>query len=154
MKTVQIEFSKYESVNFLWSELIEDYGFDKARKIVSQAIDLQKMNGTKNNTLPIIFSGTGGLALIPIQMLEKEDLKIIVTSNIKIENLYKDGLQRDQFKPFIKIMQKQSFEYQLNIDDDYRKSKGNKTQRYYSPLNQENNFKINKLFRVMTKDKF
>ncbi len=83
----------------------------------------------------------------------KEDLKIIVTSNIKIENLYKDGLQRDQFKPFIKIMQKQSFEYQLNIHDDYRKSKGNKTQRYYSPLNQENNFKINKLFRVMTKDK-
>ena len=83
----------------------------------------------------------------------KEDLKIIVTSNIKIENLYKDGLQRDQFKPFIKIMQKQSFEYQLNIDDDYRKSKRNKTQRYYSPLNQENNFKINKLFRVMTKDK-
>ena len=57
----------------------------------------------------------------------KEDLKIIVTSNIKIENLYKDGLQRDQFKPFIKIMQNQSFEYQLNIDDDYRKSKGNKT---------------------------
>ena len=50
-------------------------------------------------------------------------------------------------------MQKQSFEYELNIDDDYRKSKGNKTQRYYSPLNQENNFKINKLFRVMTKDK-
>ena len=47
MKTVQIEFSKYELVNFLWPELIEEYGFDKARKIVSQAIDLQKMNGTK-----------------------------------------------------------------------------------------------------------
>ena len=62
MKTVQIEFSKYELVNFLWPELIEDYGFDKARKIVSQAIDLQKMNGTKNSTIPIIFSGTGGLA--------------------------------------------------------------------------------------------
>ena len=45
MKKVQIEFSKYELVNFLWPELIEDYGFDKARKIVSQAIDLQKMNG-------------------------------------------------------------------------------------------------------------
>jgi len=70
MKTVQIEFSKYELVNFLWPELIEDYGFDKARKIVSQAIDLQKMNGSKNSTMPIIFSGTGGLALIPIQMLE------------------------------------------------------------------------------------
>ena len=76
MKTVQIEFSKYELVNFLWSELIEEYGFDKARKIVSQAIDLQKMNGTKNSTLPIIFSGTGGLALVPIKMLEKENFKI------------------------------------------------------------------------------
>ena len=50
MKTVRIEFSKYESVNFLWPKLIEDYGFDKARKIISQAIDLQKMNGTKNIT--------------------------------------------------------------------------------------------------------
>ena len=83
----------------------------------------------------------------------KNNIKVLITSNTSPENLYKDGLQRDQFKPFIKIMQKQSFEYQLNIDDDYRKSKGNKTLRYYSPLNQENNFKINKLFRVMTKDK-
>ena len=32
MKTVQIEFSKYESVNFLWPELIEDYGFEKPEK--------------------------------------------------------------------------------------------------------------------------
>ena len=76
MKTVQIEFSKYELVNLLWPELIEDYGFDKARKIVSQAIDLQKMNGTKNNTMPIIFAGTGGLALVPIKMLAKENFKI------------------------------------------------------------------------------
>ena len=76
MKTVQIEFSKYESVNFLWPELIEDFGFEKARKIISQAIDLQKMNGTKNITMPIIFSGTGGLALVAIKMLEKENLKI------------------------------------------------------------------------------
>ena len=76
MKTVQIEFSKYEVVNFLWPELIEDYGFDKAKKIISQAIDLQKMTGTKNSTMPIIFSGTGGLALIPIKMLEKENIKI------------------------------------------------------------------------------
>ena len=81
MKTLQIEFSKYEPVNFLWSELIEQYGFDKARKIVSQAIDLQRMNGTKNITMPIIFSGTGGLALVPIKILEKEDLKISFKDN-------------------------------------------------------------------------
>ena len=94
MKTIQIEFSKYKSVSFLWSKLIEDYGFDKARKIVSQAMDLQKMNGTKNNTMPIIFSGTGGLALIPIQMLEKEDFKISYKENqVLIFNLKRKAFQ-------------------------------------------------------------
>ena len=73
MKSIEIEFSKYELVDFLWSELIENYGFERAKKIVSQAIDLQKMNGKKNLTLPIIFSGTGGSALIPTELLKKKD---------------------------------------------------------------------------------
>ena len=94
MKTVQIEFSKYELVNFLWPEFIEDYGFDKARKIVSQAIDLQKMNGTKNINMTIIFSGTGGLALIPIQMLEKENFEISYKDNqVLIFNLKRKSFQ-------------------------------------------------------------
>ena len=83
----------------------------------------------------------------------KEDIKIIVTSNTKISDLYKDGLQRDQFKPFIKIMQEQSIEHELNIDDDYRKSNNSEIQRYFYPLNQETNFKMNKFFRTITKDK-
>ena len=83
----------------------------------------------------------------------RENIKIILTSNIKISNLYKDGLQRDQFKPFIKIMEKRSIEHELKIDDDYRRSKENQTQRYFFPLNQETNFKINKFFRMITKDK-
>ena len=37
------------------------------------------------------------------QKIFDENLKIIVTSNTKISELYKDGLQRDQFKPFIKL---------------------------------------------------
>jgi cell division protein ZapE len=83
----------------------------------------------------------------------KEDIKIMVTSNTKISELYKDGLQRDQFKPFIKIMEDQSIEHELKIEDDYRKSNDNQKQRYFYPLNQEINFKINKFFRTITKDK-
>ena len=83
----------------------------------------------------------------------KENIKIILTSNIEISELYKDGLQRDQFKPFIKIMEKQSIEHELKIEDDYRKSNDNQKQRYFYPLNQETNFKINKFFRTITKDK-
>ena len=83
----------------------------------------------------------------------KENIKIILTSNTKISELYKDGLQRDQFKPFIKIMEEQCTELELKIEDDYRKSNENQKQRYFYPLNQETNFKINKFFRTITKDK-
>ena len=87
------------------------------------------------------------------EQIFKENIKIILTSNIKISELYKDGLQRDQFKPFIKIMEKHSVEIELKIEDDYRKSNENQKQRYFYPLNQETNFKINKFFRTITKDK-
>ena len=83
----------------------------------------------------------------------KENIKIILTSNIKISDLYKDGLQRDQFLPFIDIMKKNAINYELKIEDDYRKSEENQKQRFFFPLNQETNFKINKFFRIITKDK-
>ena len=83
----------------------------------------------------------------------KENIKIILTSNIKISELYRDGLQRDQFKPFINIMEDRSIEYKLIIEDDYRKIKENQKQRYFFPLNQVTNFEINKFFRKITKNK-
>ena len=47
------------------------------------------------------------------EQIFKEDIKIILTSNIKISELYKDGLQRDQFKHFIKIRADPSIECEL-----------------------------------------
>ena len=87
------------------------------------------------------------------EQIFKEDIKIILTSNTKISELYKEGLQREQFIPFIKIMLDQSIEHELKIEDDYRKSGDNQLQRYFFPLNQETNFKINKFFRKITKEK-
>ncbi|GIS77554.1 MAG: hypothetical protein CM1200mP13_09130 [Candidatus Pelagibacterales bacterium] len=71
------------------------------------------------------------------EQIFKEDIKIILTSNTKISELYKEGLQREQFIPFIKIMEDQSIEYELKIEDDYRKSNDNQKQRYFFPLNQK-----------------
>ena len=82
-----------------------------------------------------------------------ENIKVIFSSNIKINDLYKDGLQRDQFLPFIKIMKDNCYEEKLIIQEDYRKSAKNKNERYFYPLNDTTNFKINKLFRELTKDK-
>ena len=94
MKSIQIEFSKYESVNFLWSELIEHFGFEKAKKIVSQAIDLQKMNGKENVTMPIIFSGTGGLALFPLHLLSEKKISSNLQKNqVLIFNIKKKSFQ-------------------------------------------------------------
>ena len=83
----------------------------------------------------------------------EENIKVIFSSNILIKDLYKDGLQRDQFKPFIEIMKKRTIEHELLIEDDYRKSKDNQNDRYFFPLNEETNFRMNKYFRMVSKGK-
>ena len=82
-----------------------------------------------------------------------EDIKVIFSSNIKISDLYQDGLQRDQFVPFIKIMKNICYEEKIIIKEDYRKTQSNKNKYYFFPLNEKTNFKINKLFRKLTKGK-
>tara|TARA_Y100001933_G_C18578795_1_gene388839 strand:- start:253 stop:555 length:303 start_codon:yes stop_codon:yes gene_type:complete len=72
LKNISFKFQNLDLVDFLWSELIESFGFDKAKKLISQAIDLQKMNGEIDHTMPIIFTSTGGIALISIDMIKKQ----------------------------------------------------------------------------------
>ena len=86
------------------------------------------------------------------KIFEKK-IKVIFSSNIKINDLYKDGLQRDQFIPFIKVLENNSYEKELLIKEDYRSSKNNNLKRFLSPINQSINFKFNKFFRQMTKNK-
>ena len=83
----------------------------------------------------------------------EENIKVIFSSNIKINDLYKDGLQRDQFIPFIKIMKSKCFEQTLLIKEDYRKLKNKNKFSYFYPLNETTSFRMNKLFRKLTKNK-
>ena len=136
-----------------------DFAYERKEKNEENVIN-QFVKNLKSKTKSIYFDEFQVTNIVDAMILGKlfeqifkEDIKIILTSNIKISELYKDGLQRDQFKPFIKIMEKQSIECELKIDDDYRKSNDNQKQRYFYPLNQETNFKINKFFRTITKDK-
>ena len=39
-----------------------------------------------------------------------ENIKVLFSSNVKINDLYKDGLQREQFLPFIKIMKNKTYQ--------------------------------------------
>ena len=82
----------------------------------------------------------------------EENIKVLFSSNVKINNLYKDGLQRDQFLPFIKIIKDKCYQEKINLEEDYRKSQKNKNERFLYPLNEITNFKVNKYFRKITKN--
>jgi cell division protein ZapE len=83
----------------------------------------------------------------------EENIKVIFSSNIDINDLYKDGLQRDQFTPFIKILENNCCKKILIIEEDYRTNKNIGLKRFFSPINKSTNFIFNKLFRKATKNK-
>ena len=77
----------------------------------------------------------------------KKKIKILITSNTEIDNLYKEGLQREQFLPFINIIKKFCTEHKLVIDQDYRKSVSSKLERFFYPVNERTSFQINQIFK-------
>ena len=83
----------------------------------------------------------------------EEKIKVIFSSNINIDDLYKDGLQRDQFIPFIKVLKENSYQKKLMIDEDYRSNNNTDLERFLSPINESNNFIFNKFLRKLTKNK-
>ncbi len=85
--------------------------------------------------------------------LFNENIKILVTSNIQIEELYKDGLQRKQFLPFIDIFKRLCIEQKLIIDTDYRKSNIKNLDYFFHPIDSHTKFVINQIFRKLTKEK-
>lgn len=86
------------------------------------------------------------------EVIFKENIKVILSSNTKPNELYKDGLQRDQFVPFIKLLEKNSIQKELKLYNDYRKKTDEKKQRIFYPLNEKTLFSINQLFRRLTRD--
>jgi len=83
-----------------------------------------------------------------------EDIKIILTTNTKLNDLYRDGLQREKFLPFISIIKKKSIQKELLLNDDYRMQNiKNDSERIFYPLNERVSFKINQIFRKLTKNK-
>ena len=81
-----------------------------------------------------------------------EEIKVIISTNTKVSELYSGGLQREQFLPFIDIIEKNSIQKELLLEDDYRIQKKDKNQRIFYPINEKNLFNINQNFRVLTRN--
>ena len=84
MKNISIELTEFNNVDHLWPDLINKFGFEKSKNMISQALDFQKMNGKKDTTIPLVFSGTGGLALISIDLVRRK----ISDCNIKNNQIF------------------------------------------------------------------
>jgi len=87
------------------------------------------------------------------EIIFKENIRVIITSNTKINDLYKEGLQREQFLPFIKVFRTYSIEKELKVNEDYRKSDPYKLERFFSLEKKDNFFKVNRIFHDLIKKK-
>lgn len=74
----------------------------------------------------------------------------VFTSNRVPEDLYKDGLNRESFLPFIRLLRERCVIYNMDSDTDYRLS-GTDAQTYLAPFSPENDAKFNKMLRTITK---
>ena len=149
-KKMRLHFNEFmiKFHNFIFDNKDKDNGMDLFVKDLSKSTNLIYFDEFQvTNIVDAMILGK------LFKRIFEEKIKVIFSSNITIKNLYKDGLQRDQFIPFIKILEKNSYEKELLIDDDYRLSNNQSLDRYLYPINQSNNFRLNKFFRKITKDK-
>ncbi len=66
-----IDFSKFNTVNYLWPQMVDRLGLYKARSVFRESRDLQRMYGNEG-TMPVIFEETCGLALAHIDLIRDQ----------------------------------------------------------------------------------
>jgi cell division protein ZapE len=75
---------------------------------------------------------------------------IVATSNWPPDELYKDGLQRDRFLPFIALIKKRMLIHHMEGVLDHRQEKMRGTPSYFSPLGGEATTRLQKIFTQLT----
>ncbi len=78
--------------------------------------------------------------------LTKYKIFLIISSNFHPEDLYKDGLQRNDFLPFIDLIINNYAVINIKINIDYRRETLNQSKTYFTPINAETTEEFNKLF--------
>lgn len=85
------------------------------------------------------------------ETLFENDVVIVATSNRHPDELYKDGLQRDRFLPFIKIFKDNMDIFELLSPTDYRLQHiRSLNQTYIFPLNKNSQKFIDEVFEKLT----
>ncbi|WP_295894742.1 cell division protein ZapE [uncultured Bartonella sp.] len=74
--------------------------------------------------------------------LFKEGVTLIATSNVAPDNLYRNGLNRQLFLPFITILKANVEVFNLDADTDYRLEKADRKPVYLTPLGHQTQEKM------------
>lgn len=79
-------------------------------------------------------------------------VSVVATSNWAPDDLYKDGLQRDRFLPFIELVKKRMDIVCLNGEIDYRARKLKEMSVYFEPLGSASTKRADDLFASLTEN--
>lgn len=84
------------------------------------------------------------------QHLFDNGVVVVITSNRAPQDLYKDGLQRDRFVPFIRLIAERLDLLELNSERDYRLGRKKGLQVYHAPLGAESEAALSAAFTRLT----
>ena len=77
---------------------------------------------------------------------KKYKIFLLITSNFQPDDLYKNGLQRNDFLPFIDLIKNNYSIIDIHISTDYRRQTLNQSKTYFTPINKETSEEFYKLF--------
>ncbi len=91
-------------------------------------------------------------AMILARLIERAidmGVNFVFTSNFAPDELYENGLQRENFLPFIQFIKKNSIVFHLDSPTDYRYKTIAKTETILTPNNPQNNQRMDELFHYL-----
>ncbi|MEM8978938.1 MAG: cell division protein ZapE [Pseudomonadota bacterium] len=86
------------------------------------------------------------------KLLFEGGVVVVTTSNRVPQDLYKDGLNRALFLPFIDLLQEKMIVHELAADTDYRQDRLSGEPVYFSPLSSETRDAVSELFNDLAGD--
>ena len=84
------------------------------------------------------------------QLLFEAGVVIVTTSNRIPDDLYRDGLNRQLFLPFIALLKEKLVVWELASPTDYRQDRLSGTPTYFTPINAESRAAISAVWRDFT----
>ena len=92
-------------------------------------------------------------AMILGRLFEKlfdKDVVVVATSNVPPENLYKDGLNRSLFLPFIKLIESRMEVFRLDARTDFRRERLGSGKVWFTPDDEAARAELDKAFRALS----